>query len=396
MVDLTGGSDYFASTFREVVEHVCEMAFSKGQRQHYAKTALEILLDLVKKAPFPFVDAAWINDLLKKVAWRKMDDGAFVILLKLSALQKMGDAATNSQKTAEHDYGHVGRNGADPGGIVTLGNPTPEYALLDQVLRNVDTCGAQADGWEDDTVYGGLIALKDLPGLRLCDPKPEFIWTLSRAMEKRETEGKTRRDKPFRVRKAAYNVVYAVRDRWFRSADLHSTLETVDFPRKLYSVVTEALRSGHQRSFLEMIEILSEDRFWHPYLRKAMDIWLPLHHEGPHHALRTLCSVGELLHGRDDCNADKPLETVLEEEWATVPGRPTMHLAADVVRPLAEVTEQFERLSFFSESGRKAVSSAVEQVVPSLEGRRDEGYSGPDDEFRRIIEDLLEVLREPV
>ena len=121
-----------------------------------------------------------------------------------------------------------------------------------------------------------------------------------------------------------------------------------------------------------------------------------MHHEGPYHAFLTLCSVGELLHGRDDYNADKPLEKVVVEEWVAVPGRHTMDLAADVVRPLAEVTEQFERLSLFSESGRKAVLAAVEQVVPSLEGRRDEGYGGPDDEFRKIIEDLLKVLREPV
>ena len=288
VVDLTGDSDYFASTFREVVEHVCEMAFSKGRRQRYAKTALEVLLDLAKKAPFPFVDGAWINDLLKKVAWRKVDDEGFVVLLKLSTFRKMGGAGTDSEKTAGHDYGHVKRNEADPGGIVTLGNPTPEYALLEQVLRNVDICGAQADGWEDDTVYGCLIALKDLPGLRLCDPKPEFIRTLSKAMEKRETEGKTRRDKPFRVREAAYGVVFGVRDRWFRSTDLHPILEAVDFPRKLHGVVIGTLRSGHQHSFLEMIEILSEDRYWHPYLRKAMDIWLPFHHEGPPQALRTL------------------------------------------------------------------------------------------------------------
>ena len=393
-VDLTGGSDYFESTFRKVVEHVCKMVFSKGRRQRYAETALEILLDLVKKAPFPFVDGAWIDDLLEKVASRNMDDEGFAVLLKLSALRKTDDARTDPEQSVGHDYSFIERGGACPGGIVTSENPTPKYALLDRVLRNVDICSAQMDGWKDDAVYGGLIAVRGLPGLRFCDPKPEFILTLSRAMEKLETGRKNRENKPFRVRKAAYDVVLAVQDRWLRSADLRQTLEDVDFPRKLHGVVVETLRSDYQRSFLGMIEILSEDRYWHSYLRKAMDIWLPLHNEGPRHALLTLCRVGELrLLESDDYNAEKPLEKVVEEEWAAVPGRYPMDLTADLLGPLAEVTEQFKRLSFFSEIDRKAVLAVVERVVPSLEKRRDEGYSGPDDELRGIIEDLLRVLR---
>ena len=75
-IDLTGDSGYFASTFREVVEHICKMIFSKGKRQRHAKPALEILLDLVKRSPFPFVDAAWIDGLLIRAAWKKMDDVA--------------------------------------------------------------------------------------------------------------------------------------------------------------------------------------------------------------------------------------------------------------------------------------------------------------------------------
>ena len=396
-VDLTGDSDYFESTFREVVGHVCKMAFSKGRRQRYAETALEILLDLFKKAPFPFVDAAWIDDLLEKVAWRNMDDEAFVVLLKLSALRKTDNAMTDPEPSAGHDHNFIERGGAVPGGIVTSENPTPKYALLDKTLRNVDICSTRMDGWEDDAVYGGLIAIKGLPGLRLCDPKPEFIRTLSRAMEKLETGRENRENKPFRVGKAAYDVILAVQDRWLRSADLRQTLEDVDFPRKLHNVVIESLRPDYQRSFLGMIEILSEDRYWHPYLRKAVDIWLPLHHEGPHHALLTLCRVGELrLLERDGYDVNKPLEKVVEEEWAAVPGRYPMHLTADLLGPLAEVTEQFKRLSFFSEIDRKAVLAVVEQVIPSLERRRDEGYGGPDDEIRRIIEDLLRVLRVPV
>ena len=381
-------------TFREVVEHVYRIFFSKDLRRRYAKAALEILLNLAKKMTSPFVDASWIDDLLKRAAWKKMGDEAFIVLLRLSALRKVGDAATET--VTEHYYDYVERKEANPGRIVTWENPTPEYALLDQVLRNVDTCGARVDGWEDDAVYGGLIAIKDLPGLRLCDPKAEFIQTLSNAMEKSETSGEIRENKPFRVRKAAYDVTLAMRDRWLKSEALRPTLEAVGFPRKLHSVAIETSRPDHQHSFLEMIEILSEDRHWHSYLRTAMDIWLPLHQEGPYHALRTLYSVGELLPGHDGYNANKPLEKVVEEEWAAVPGRQAMDLTADRLGPLAEVTEQFKRLSFFSESDRKAVLAAVERVIPSLERRRDEGYDGPDDEVCRIIEHLLKVLRVPI
>ena len=392
---MTGDSVYFASTFKEVVEHTCRVVLSKGRRQRYAKTALEILLNLAKKTPFPFVDPAWIDSLLIRAAWKKMDDVSFIVLLRLSALRKTDEAATESRTTMGHDGDYIEKDEVDPGGIVTSENQTPEYALLEQVLQNVGYCGAQEDGWEDDAVYGGLIALKDLPGLRLCDPKEEFIRMLSRAMEKREA--KEEKDKPFRIRKAAYDVVLAVQDKWLRSADLRRTLEEVDFPRRLHSVVTEPLRSDHQRSFLKMIEILSEDRYWHSYLRKAMDIWLPLHHEGPHHALRILRSVGEFrLLEPEDYNVDKPLEKVVEEEWEAVPGRYPMDLTADLLGPLAEVTQQFKRLSFFTEIDRKAVLAAVEQVVPSLVKRRDEGYGGPDGELRGIIEDLLKVLREPI
>ena len=393
---MTGYSGYLASALREVVEHTCQIVFSGGRRKKYAKDALETLLSLVKKTTIPFVDAAWIDDLLKRAAWEEMDDDKFTVLLRLSALRKSDEAATGPEATGGNDVDHFKPNEADPGGIATSENPTPEYALLDQVLRIVDVYGTQ-DDWEDDAVYGGLIAIKDFPGVRLCNPKEEFIRTLSKAMEKRETGGEVKKDKPFRVKKAAYDVVLAVGDRWLRSADLRETLKDVDFPRKLHSVAIETTRHDYQRPFLEMMEILSEDGYWHSYLRKATDIWLPLHHEGPACVLHILCNVGGLLlSGSDGYNTGKPLEKVVEEEWAAVPGRRPKDLTVDRLGPLAEVTEQFKRLSIFSESGREAVLAAVEQVVPSLERRNDEGYGGPDDELHMIIEDLLRVLREPV
>ena len=128
-----------------------------------------------------------------------------------------------------------------------------------------------------------------------------------------------------------------------------------------------------------------------------MDIWLPLHHEGPLHALRILTTVGELLlPGQDGYNVDKSLEKVVEEEWAAVLGRLTMDLTADRLEPLAEVTGRFEKLSFFTESDQGAVLAEVGRVIPSLERRRDDGYDGPEDDIRSIIDSLLTILREPM
>ena len=394
VMGLTEGSDYFTPTFKLVVDHIHGIALAKGRRRRYVRTALEILVTLVKKTSFPLVDGAWINDLLKRAAWGKMDDESFTALLRFSALRKEDDAAIDSEIPFTQDYDHIQRGEADPlspGGTVRPDDPTPESTLLDLILRNVENCSAQKDGWQDDAVYGGLTAIRDIPGLRFYLHQAEFLETLSRAMEKGET---TKGERPFRVRKAAYDLVLAARDGLLKSSDLRETLERIDFPKKLHSVVTETFRSDHQRSFLGMMEILSEDRNWHPYLRREMDIWLPLHREGPRHALQILTNVGELRRG--DFDVDKSLEKVLEDEWAAVPGRPPMELTADLLEPLAEVTKQFRALSFFTEGGRKGVLGVVERVIPGLEERRDSGYSGPGDDIRRIIDDLRQTLRVPM
>ena len=405
MVELTGDSDHFASTLKLVVEHIVGIVLAKGHRRRYAKMALEILHTLIKKTPFPLVDAVWMNDLLTRAAWGKMDDETSTFLLRFSALGKADDATADPETLSGQDFDHVQRdetNPQSPGGTAGPENPTPEYTLFDLVLRNINICGIQEDCWQDDAVYGGLITIRSIPGLRFCLPKTEFLETLSKAMEKGEGQGvdwwgNRKVEKPFRVRKTAYDVVLAARDGWLRSADLRQTLEDLDFPRKLHSVVIETGRSNYQRSFLKMMEILSEDRFWHSYLRKSMEIWLPLHREGPVHVLHILTQVGELLlPGRDGHKTDKSLEKVLEDEWAAVPGRPPMELTFDLLQPLAEVTEQFKKQSFFTESARGAVLAVVEQVIPSLEKRRDDNYSGPGNDIRHIIDKLLKVLREPI
>jgi hypothetical protein len=390
-VELTGDSDYLVPTFKSVVEHIYGIVLAKGPRYYYATTALEILLTLVKKTSFLVVGAAWINDLLKKAAWGKMDDETFTVLLRFSALREEDEAAIDPEITPGQDFDRIQQDGADPqspGGTVRPENPTPEYTLLRLVLQNVETCGAQEGGWRDDAVYGGLMTIRDIPGLRFCRPEPEFLGVLSKAMEKG--------DKPIRVRKAAHDVVLVARYGWLKSADLRETLENLDLPRKLHGIVIETGRSDHQRSFLEMMEILSEDRGWHPYLRNAMEIWLPLHHEGPAHALHILTNVGELLPRCGDYNTDKSLEKVLEDEWAAVPGRLPTGLTVDLLQALAEVTEQFKELFFFTESSRRSVLAAVERVIPSLENRRDDDYSGPGNDIRHTIDNLVRILREPI
>ena len=418
-VGLTGGSDYFAPTFKLVVEHIHAIALTKGRRHSYAKTALEILVTLVEKTSFLLVDAAWINDLLERAAWGKMDDELFTTLLRLSAFRKEDDAAVDPEipPGPGQDIDCIQQGEADPlspGGTMRPEDTTPQYTLFDLVLRNVKTCSEQKGGWQDNAVYGGLTATGDIPGLRSYLPKDEFLETLSKAMEKSEenkgknqgetkvenqgeNQGKTKGDKPFRVRKAAYDVVLAAQDGWLKSPDLRKTLERLDFPKKLHSVAVETSRSDHQCSFLEMMEILSEDRFWHAYLRREMGIWLPLHREGPVHALRILTNVGELLLPRSgDSDVDKSLEKALEEEWAAVPGRLLTELTVDLLGPLAEVTKQFKELSFFSECDQRAVLGRVELVIPRLEERREGGYSGLENDIRGIIDDLLAILREPV
>ena len=59
------------------------------------------------------------------------------------------------------------------------------------------------------------------------------------------------------------------------------------------------------------------------------------------------------------------------------------------------VTVQFKEL-LFSDGDRRAVLAVVEQVIPSLERRRDDGYEGPGDGVRGVVNALLGKLREPM
>jgi hypothetical protein len=68
----------------------------------------------------------WINDLLKRAAWGKMDDETFTVLLRFSALRKEEDAAAVSEILFEQDCDHIQRNEANPqspGGSVRPESP---------------------------------------------------------------------------------------------------------------------------------------------------------------------------------------------------------------------------------------------------------------------------------
>jgi hypothetical protein len=187
-VELTGDSDYLASTFRSVVEHIHKIVLENGDRRFHAKTALEILLTLVKKTSSSPINAPWINGLLEGAACGKMDDETFTAFLRFSALRG-GEATTIYLGIPPtQGYGHVR---LDEARITGPENPTPEYNLLDQVLRNIETCSAREDGWQDDAVYGGLITIGDIPGLGSYHPTAGLLQMLSKAMEKGEDQGET-------------------------------------------------------------------------------------------------------------------------------------------------------------------------------------------------------------
>ena len=144
---LTESSDYFASTFKLVVEHIHGIALTKGRRHLHARAALEILVTLVRKTSFPLVDGARINDLLKKAVWGKVGDEPFTALLRFSALRKENDAAKDSEIPLTQDYDHNEADPLSPGVTVRPEDHTPESALLGLVLRNIGGCSAQKDGW---------------------------------------------------------------------------------------------------------------------------------------------------------------------------------------------------------------------------------------------------------
>ena len=391
-VILTVGSDHIELTFKRVVERTHDIILARGRRRRHAKMALDILHTLVKKTTLPLVDASWINELLMRASGGNMGDDTFTLFLRLSARRKEEDATTDVEPLSGQGCIRTQAGGTvpqHPMAVMSPGTITPECTLFIKISQNVQACSKEDGGWKDDAVYGGLIAMRGIPQLGFCLPDSDSLGLLYNAMEKSQ---------PFRVRKAAYDVMLVAREGWLRSPNLRPSLEDPDFPRQLHKIPIETGRSDDQHSFLMMMEILSEDSYWRSYLRGAMDIWLPFRQEGPAQVIRILTRVSELpIPEYDGSNPplDKLLEQLVEDAWAGVPGRSVMDLTADRLEPLVEVTTQLKEL-LFSEIDRKAVLGAVERVIPALERRRDDGYEGPGEDFHNIVEALIGMLQAPV
>ena len=384
---LIGNSDYFVPTFKMVVEHIHSIVLARGRRHRHATRALEILLRVVKHPTLILVDTNWIDGLLKRAAERVIDDDQFILFLKLSARRGGEDAAVGADTTLSP--GHVSARGPEAdtqslGGSIELEAPNSDHTTFSKIMKNIQTSIANEDDWQDEAVYGGLVAIKGVGRLESSLFDDSVLRTLHDAMDK---------SRPSRVRKAAYDAMVVTQDQWLGSPELRK-LEQFDIFRQLHSVVTEFARSDYyKQSFLTMIERLSRDSDWHPYLRRAMDIWLPFRHEGPEYILRIMINVGQFWHSDSDTiSSEESLERRVEDEWAAVPGRPVEYLTVDRLEPVVEVTKQLKELSF-DENDRRAVLAMVERVIPALESRCDDGYTGPGDNVREIVNDLIEDLR---
>lgn len=391
VVLIIGDSDYFVPIFKAVVQHIHGIILARSRRYRRATTSLEILLSIAKHTSLPLVDAAWMSQLMKQAAEGDMADEQFTLFLRFSARRKEEDATATAEIPPDQDYVHVQGPKADsqsPRILMTI-ETTLDHTLFNKIMKNIQTCVEKKDGWHDEAVYGGLIVIRDIHQLESSLFDDGALQTLYDAMDNR---------RPFRVRKAAYDVMLVTQDQWLNSKELRQKLEELDFLRQLHGVVIEIARSDYQRSFLMMMGVLSEDEYWQAYLRNAMDIWLPFRHEGPAHALHILTNVAGLLLPRQSSSnppsPDETLEKRVEDEWAAFPSRPVPDLSADRLKPLAEITEQFMELSF-NENDRKAVLAMVQRVIPSLKNRCDSGYRGPGEEVRGIINDLVTKLQSP-
>jgi hypothetical protein len=205
------------------------------------------------------------------------------------------------------------------------------------------------------------------------------------------------RDNPFRVRQAAYDVMVVTQNQWLELERLRPKLEDLDFFRQMYHVVDDTNLSDYRRSFLTMMEVLSKEVYWHPYLRNAMDIWLPFRREGRSQIFNIIENVGGLPSAkRDDrsfSSLDDYLQQLIVDGWKAVPGRPVHDLTAARLKPLAEVTGRFY---LFDDAHRKEVLTEVEQVIDLLGRRHDNGYDGPGQDVVKIVDDLLKKLRSPL
>ena len=372
-ITLIGDSEYFTLTFKKVVEHVHDVALAGRRRYRHVAEALKILLTLVKRTTHRLVNAVWINQLLKTAANGDMADEEFILLLKLSAWRK-----------EEEHFLTLGTDPLSLEGTATSEAPTLDDTLFRTVMKAIQVCGLQ-----EETVYGGLLAIRDLSQLSPSLFDDDTLQTFYEVMNDVN---------PLRVRQAAYDAVLVTQDQWLRSPKLRQKLEEISFFAQLHSVVVEIALPHYERSFLLMMEILSEDAFWHSCLRETMAIWLPFRREGVLQTLRIIRNIGGLTsptrYNTSSFPIDSSLRNLMVDEWAAIPGRHVRDLTADRVKPLAEITEVFKEL-LFDDGSRRAVLEEVEKAIPGLERRNDIGDDGPGEDVCDIVDALVAKLRSP-
>ena len=387
---LTGNSNYLSPTFKMVVEHILHIILAGSRRHDHALQALEVLITLVNHTNLPLVDAAWMNELLKRAAKGhtegEMADEHFNLFLRLSARRTdSGDATVD---TEVGDFVFIQGFEADqpPLGIaIALQDPMSDNVLFSKITGYVQACAERGEGWQNEAIYGGLVAIRDI--LRL---KPSLFDDNTLQMFHEAMDGAS----PLHVRQAAYDATLVTQDQWLKPERLRQKLEDRGFFRQLHSVVVEVARPDYKRSFLMTMEALSKDLYWHSYLREAMEIWLPLRRNGQDHTLRIIANIGGLpppkLDGHNSPSFEEFLQKLVVDGWVAVPGRRVGDLTADRLKPLVEVTERFMELLFLNADYWEATLAAVGRVIPDLEQRRDNSLG---EDVRSMMGDLLTKLR---
>ena len=387
--------DHLLSTFEVVVEHIHQIILARSRHYDHTAQALEILLTLIIKCPrVPFLDAVWMNELLKRVAEDytegRMTEEHFTLFLKLSTGREASEDLMVD--TGVGDFVLTDRFEPDRQPVrrtTPPQSPIPGDILFSEIIKYIQDRVKQDGGWQDDdgTIFGGLLTIRDIRKLEHPPFHDDVLQTLHDAMK----EGN-----PPRVRQAAFYVMLVMQDRWLKSETLRQKLQDLYFLRRIYRAASVARPNPDYRLlFLKMTETLSEDVVWHPYLRGVMHIWLPLRHDGQDHTLRILVNVGALspptLDGHNSLSFDEFLQKLVVDEWTTVPGRQVHGLTADRLGPLAEITKGLKEL-LFDDDHRREVLAVVEQVIPGLERRHGSDYEGPGDDVRGIVGNLVTEL----
>ena len=388
---LIGSSKYLVSTFEMVVEHIHQIILARSGRYDHAVQAMQILLTIAKHTWVPLVNIAWMNELLKRAVEGGMTDEHLTLFLGLSARRKiLGDAMVD---TEVGDFVIIRRFEGNPrplGSTATSQAPITDDILFRKIMTYIQDRVEQTNGWQNDerAIFGGLIAIRDME-------HPDFDDDTLRTLHEAMINGNS-----LQIRQVAYEVALVTQDHWIKSETVRQQLRDLDFFKQLYLTTPIALPDpDYQRLLLKMTETLSEDVYWSSHVRDAMYIWLPLRNEGPDHIVHIIGNIsGGVPFAEWDYRSlsllDDSLRQLLVDEWASVPARHVSGLTAEKLGQLAETTKEFQEV-LPDDDYRRSVLAKVEEVIPGLKRRREDGYEGPGEDVCRIVSDLVAKLRPP-